>query len=601
MKVRWIPIMGAMLALGLNTAPAQETAAKPVYIDVVVHGGLENPFWKIEEQGVKDISARLPDAVVSYRGPRRYNFPEFMTILQDTIDEHPDALVCTLTEPVLMDDLLRPALADGLPVIAINAADMRPADQRMPVKTYIGEDSYQVGVLAADELVKLIDPKRAIFGNHHNGAANIEARGKGFCDTLKEHGVPADVVDISIDPVTALERIQSYRTKHPEVNVIFLNNEVFARSLLAQLEGEGIVVGKDMYIIMMDTSPLILQYVADGKFLFAIDQQAYLQSYLGVLLAYLEVREGVQPPTGTLKTGPVVVGRDDAKAQLMEKAPLGHDLRLALITDDSRNDPSGVALRYGVRHAAHLLGDISVKVWSVQGASQDAMSKQIKNALAAEPDALICALSDMDALEPLLADITIPVLRVGGDLAPADADILTSIGDDRQAEGTRAAQEAMRRAKPRRALFVGASDDAALSGWNDVMKADNVDISVVKAEGDSEAVAQQVVALYDKQPDVDVALIANPEWCSPIVDALEAKGYHVGESVRIAQLGVNIPVLNNIMDGKVMFALRSQPYLQGFLSVVFAAQKVNNGFNPPKKITAGTILVDETNMSRYIK
>lgn len=115
-----------------------------------------------------------------------------MSDIDTVISSEPDALVCTLTEPDALDSVLRPAIKDGLPVIAINASDLRTKEKRILVDTYIGEDSYHIGEVAAKQTLKRFTPKRAIYVNHHPGARNIEARGNGYIDVMKENGIPAD-------------------------------------------------------------------------------------------------------------------------------------------------------------------------------------------------------------------------------------------------------------------------------------------------------------------------------------------------------------------------------------------------------------------------
>jgi simple sugar transport system substrate-binding protein len=61
----------------------------------------------------------------------------------------------------------------------------------------------------------------------------------------------------------------------------------------------------------MDTSAAILDYIQDGTIMFTMDQQPYLQGYLGVVFAYLNVTYGFTPPPAPLSTGPAVVTAAD--------------------------------------------------------------------------------------------------------------------------------------------------------------------------------------------------------------------------------------------------------------------------------------------------
>ena len=126
-------VLGSLLIVGLAVASilqfysgealAQERKYK---IAVVVHGSKADPFWIPVQRGVKDAAEQYPDAEVTYTGTDVYSLEAVMTNLQLAVISKPDALVCSLVAPEFMDEILRPAIADGLPVIAINSADMRP-------------------------------------------------------------------------------------------------------------------------------------------------------------------------------------------------------------------------------------------------------------------------------------------------------------------------------------------------------------------------------------------------------------------------------------------------------------------------------------------
>jgi simple sugar transport system substrate-binding protein len=234
-----------------------------------------------------------------------------MAILKDAVQEKPDALVCTLTFPELMDELLRPAIADGLPVIGINAADMRPEEDQIPVLTYIGEDSYLIGVTAAEETLKHFTPKRAMFANHQLGSVNIDARGRGWVDAMEKHGIPAEQVNITADEMGKGARlVAAYLLNHPDTDAIFISNIPAAQTTISLLEADGYKVGEEIRFAQMDLDPVLLDYIENDKIMFTMDQQPYLQGYLGVMFAYLHVKYGIIPPPAPLSTGPGIITKE---------------------------------------------------------------------------------------------------------------------------------------------------------------------------------------------------------------------------------------------------------------------------------------------------
>jgi simple sugar transport system substrate-binding protein len=282
-------------------------AEKEYKIFVVVHGGIADPFWKVCEKGALDAGELYDDLEVIYTGPAVFKLEEFISYIEAALASNPDALVCTLTAPEAMDESLRVEIAAGLPVVAINAPDLRDLEDRIPVLTYVGEDSYFIGVKAAQETLERFTPERAIFANHHPGATHIEARGRGYIDTMKEKGVTAEALDITEDAVKGAEMVAAYLKTHPETDAIFCSNTMRTETIIPRLEADGIEVGVDVKIAQMDSSSQILEYIQEGKVMFTMDQQQYLQGYLGVVFAYLNAKYGYIPPPAPVSTGPAVI------------------------------------------------------------------------------------------------------------------------------------------------------------------------------------------------------------------------------------------------------------------------------------------------------
>lgn len=282
-------------------------AEKEYKIFVVVHGGIADPFWKVCEKGALDAGELYDDLKVIYTGPEVFKLEEFISYIEAALASNADALVCTLTAPEAMDESLRAEIAEGLPVVAINAPDLRDPKDRIPVLTYVGEDSYFIGVKAAEETLERFTPERAIFANHHPGATHIESRGRGYIDTMKEKGVIAEALDITEDAVKGAEMVAAYLKTHPETDAIFCSNTMRTETIIPRLEADGIEVGVDVKIAQMDSSSQILEYIQEGKVMFTMDQQQYLQGYLGVVFAYLNAKYGYIPPPAPVSTGPAVI------------------------------------------------------------------------------------------------------------------------------------------------------------------------------------------------------------------------------------------------------------------------------------------------------
>jgi simple sugar transport system substrate-binding protein len=90
---------------------------------------------------------------------------------------------------------------------------------------------------------------------------------------------------------------------------------------LAALEESG--KAGSVQIATFDLSENVLNAINDGNMLFAIDQQQYLQGYLGVLIVTQFAQYGLLPGGGNpILTGPGFVTQDNA-AQVIELSAEG--------------------------------------------------------------------------------------------------------------------------------------------------------------------------------------------------------------------------------------------------------------------------------------
>lgn len=280
---------------------------------VVSHGGPADPFWGVVMKGMKDAAEKYNVEAV-YLGPEKFSIKEFIDMLVSAIARKPDGLVVTITNPVALDAPLRKAIKMGIPVVAINVPDSRPADEAIPYLCYVGMDEYLAGVYAARRMLQEFTPRRAVIAIHEPGHAGLEARAKGIMDTLKPKGIPVGKLDITTDPTKALVLMKSYLTKHPDTDAIFTLGPLGAHPAIQLVEEEGLV-GK-VKIGAIDLSSKITDAIKKGEVLFTVDQQQYLQGYLPVVFLYLYNEYGLIPHEKVL-TGPSIV--DKSNVDIVEK------------------------------------------------------------------------------------------------------------------------------------------------------------------------------------------------------------------------------------------------------------------------------------------
>jgi simple sugar transport system substrate-binding protein len=129
----------------------------------------------------------------------------------------------------------------------------------------------------------------------------------------------ARIVAVSMDPTAIQSAVKTQFAANADIEGVLTLGPSAAEPTLQALE-ELDLVGK-VKLGTFDLSPGVLQAVRDGKMVFAIDQQQYLQGYLSVAFLTLHKKYGLMP-AGTVMTGPGFVTKDTA-AQVIDLSAKG--------------------------------------------------------------------------------------------------------------------------------------------------------------------------------------------------------------------------------------------------------------------------------------
>lgn len=166
--------------------------------------------------------------------------------------------------------------------------------------------------------LKSLGLKHVLCVNQEVGNAALDQRcagtEKGF------EGGKVTVLPTTTDPSEIESKIQAALTSDPSIDVVLgLSAPLVGERAVAVVEKMG--SGDKVKVASYDLSAGFLKAVADGKALFAVDQQPYLQGYLPVTFLALNARYGTIP-AGNVASGPSFVEKETA-ASVIEKSSQG--------------------------------------------------------------------------------------------------------------------------------------------------------------------------------------------------------------------------------------------------------------------------------------
>lgn len=285
------------------------SAARPqgtVRIAVVTHGEASSTFWAIVRNGA-ETARRQMDVVVSYRAPDSYSLDRMIRLVDQAVADKPDGLVVSLPEPGLAPAVRR-AVKAGIPVVSINSGSELASS--LGVISHIGQPEDRAGLAAGQRLAQ-DGARRVLCVNQQVGNVGLDARCRGLGQAMRRVGGRSFVVPIDDKDPASARRIARAAADRDADAILALN------SVGGTLSVEAVRGRQDVAVATFDLGPDVLEAVRRGDLDFAVDQQAYLQGYLPVVLLTQYARYGLFPAQGeVLPTGPNFVTRENAAKTL---------------------------------------------------------------------------------------------------------------------------------------------------------------------------------------------------------------------------------------------------------------------------------------------
>ena len=177
--------------------------------------------------------------------------------------------------------------------------------------THVGQTEYEAG-LGAGQRMGEAGVTNAICVNQEVGNAALDERCRGFTDGLGESGGTVEVVQVDLNnPTEAQSRVEAALSANPDINGVLTLGPTGAAPALEALRSSDQL--GTIKLATFDLSPDVLEAIAAGDMLFAIDQQQYLQGYLPIVLLTLYATNLNTIANPVLMTGPGFVTQENAE------------------------------------------------------------------------------------------------------------------------------------------------------------------------------------------------------------------------------------------------------------------------------------------------
>jgi simple sugar transport system substrate-binding protein len=272
-------------------------------IAMVTHSGEGDTFWDIVQSGAK-VAARKDNVEFLYAANKEGK--EQAQLIQTYIDQKVDGIVVTLAKPEAVQDVVKKAVAAGIPVVTINSGG--EFSKGVGALSHIGQDESVAGEAVGEELSKR-GKKKALCVIHEQGNVSLEARCAGvkktFSGTVENLNVEGTNMPASTSSIEA--KLQSAK----DIDAVVTLGAPFAAASVKAKEGAG----SGAEINTFDLNEEVVKQLKAKQIGFAVDQQPYLQGYLAIDELWLNktnlnVIGGGKP----ILTGPALVTEKDVPA-----------------------------------------------------------------------------------------------------------------------------------------------------------------------------------------------------------------------------------------------------------------------------------------------
>ena len=280
-----------VLALALlPLATVQVSSAQPEDFKVVVIGKSVHPYWSNVEMGVRAAARDLglrDDQAVFWVPPREDVAAQIQT-METYIAEGVTGIAIAPSDPNALESVMKKAADAG---IIVTTLDTPPVEGSVSL-VYIGTDNYSAGVIAGQEMVKLLPEGGVVgIGRGSDTALNALQRTDGFLAALEGTAIEAlEPVNDREDAARALELANSVLSANPELDGAFgvyaYNGPAWATAIK-----EAGRVGQTK-LVSFDATTDIINGIKEGVINATVAQREYDMGYKSVELIFRIVTEG---------------------------------------------------------------------------------------------------------------------------------------------------------------------------------------------------------------------------------------------------------------------------------------------------------------------
>lgn len=202
----------------------------------VIPKGTTHEFWKSIHAGAVK-AARKDGTKIIWKGPAREDARvDQIKVVEDFITRGVDGIVIAPLDDIALVGPLKEAAGEGIPIVVIDSGIRWDG-----YVSFVATDNYQGGVLAANEMGRLLDGKgRVVVLRYVVGSASTSKRESGFLETIKKSWPGLTVVSSNqyggATPEGCLAAAENLLNKYNDIDGVFAPCEPVSVAFMQSLK-----------------------------------------------------------------------------------------------------------------------------------------------------------------------------------------------------------------------------------------------------------------------------------------------------------------------------------------------------------------------------
>ncbi|WP_415856468.1 substrate-binding domain-containing protein [Sinomonas sp. G460-2] len=291
---------GGKQEVSSNSGGGQAASTPRIKVALITHAAAGDTFWDIVRKGAEEAASK-DNVDLQY-----LNDPEAgrqAQLVQQAIDQKVDGIAVTLATPDALKDVVKKATDAGIPVVSLNAGE--DVSAKLGAFTHFGSNEKLAGEAVGTKLASQ-GFKHPICVIQQQGHVGLENR----CAGVKTKVPGTEILYVNGQDMTSVQSTATAKLQaSKDADVIVGLGAPITITLLKSVTDAG----SSAKVASFDLNAELARDIVDGKVIFTVDQQPWLQGYMSVDALWQNKRGGFKLGGGQpVLTGPTIVDKSNA-------------------------------------------------------------------------------------------------------------------------------------------------------------------------------------------------------------------------------------------------------------------------------------------------